>query len=273
MSSAVPELGQATLDAAPQDLNVDVVSGFVKATIPGACNPTFKLTDARGTQLVLRRKPPSVLVSSTAYQIDREFLVLAALGRNFYPRQLATWRGVHTAQKVIKYPNGCPVPQIDRFEDMAWLQRKMIVLRGEAETLSLIRFPLQNCNTSYLRGASTIGHPLADLAFILGPFFIHPIRGQAPSPDCPLIAWSQFPRHDPIAYMRAYCEAAGWSFEKTWAEWEYVMTFQRLKGAVIAHGIALRGATGAVFADSVPGIVREALEYVDGGDLATKGKL
>ncbi|KAJ7287119.1 kinase-like domain-containing protein [Mycena rebaudengoi] len=42
-------------------------------------NPTYFLTDANKTKLVLRKKPAGELLSSTAHQVEREYTVLRAL--------------------------------------------------------------------------------------------------------------------------------------------------------------------------------------------------
>ena len=47
----------------------------------GQSNPTFHLTDGKGRQYVLRKKPPGKLLPS-AHQVDREFKVIKALADN-----------------------------------------------------------------------------------------------------------------------------------------------------------------------------------------------
>jgi len=45
----------------------------------GQSNPTYFLTDQRGTKFVLRKKPAGQLLSKTAHQVEREYTVLRAL--------------------------------------------------------------------------------------------------------------------------------------------------------------------------------------------------
>ncbi|PFH52166.1 hypothetical protein AMATHDRAFT_2412 [Amanita thiersii Skay4041] len=45
----------------------------------GQSNPTYFLTDAKGTRFVLRKKPAGQLLSSTAHQVEREYTMLNAL--------------------------------------------------------------------------------------------------------------------------------------------------------------------------------------------------
>lgn len=49
----------------------------------GASNPTYLLT-AGGARYVMRKKPPGVLLAS-AHQVDREYRVMAALGKTGFP--------------------------------------------------------------------------------------------------------------------------------------------------------------------------------------------
>ncbi|KAG0252198.1 hypothetical protein DFQ27_008226 [Actinomortierella ambigua] len=46
----------------------------------GQSNPTYLLTDAKGTKYVLRKKPSGALLSSTAHAVEREYRILKALG-------------------------------------------------------------------------------------------------------------------------------------------------------------------------------------------------
>lgn len=54
----------------------------------GQSNPTYKLTDGRGRNYVLRRKPPGKLLAS-AHQVDREFRVLSAIEKTGFPAPCA----------------------------------------------------------------------------------------------------------------------------------------------------------------------------------------
>ncbi|THH19363.1 hypothetical protein EW146_g1773 [Bondarzewia mesenterica] len=48
----------------------------------GQSNPTYFLTDARGNRFVLRKKPAGQLLSKTAHQIEREYIVLRAIHKH-----------------------------------------------------------------------------------------------------------------------------------------------------------------------------------------------
>ncbi|KAJ7169097.1 kinase-like domain-containing protein [Mycena crocata] len=48
----------------------------------GQSNPTYFLTDANKTKLVMRKKPAGELISNTAHQIEREYQMLRALHTN-----------------------------------------------------------------------------------------------------------------------------------------------------------------------------------------------
>lgn len=45
----------------------------------GQSNPTYLVSSANGDKFVLRKKPPGKLVSKTAHNVKREYLVLHAL--------------------------------------------------------------------------------------------------------------------------------------------------------------------------------------------------
>jgi len=203
---------------------------------------------------------------------------------NFYSRQLKTWQMIHEAQRVVRYPDGRLVPQLTRFDDqIKWLEKNMIedevsIIHGDSSLHNMIIHPTEPRLVAFLDWElCTIGHPLGDLAFILGVFFSHPIAGAPPSPTCAAIDWVTNPGHDPILYMQAYCDAAGRSFEELWRKWDYVMAFHKMKGTCISQGIAVWAATGVasstfaqVFADRVPASNAAALEYVD---MDVKGRL
>ncbi|EXJ64512.1 hypothetical protein A1O7_00848 [Cladophialophora yegresii CBS 114405] len=46
----------------------------------GQSNPTYFVDDAGGTRYILRKKPAGTIISPVAHQVDREYLVLKALG-------------------------------------------------------------------------------------------------------------------------------------------------------------------------------------------------
>lgn len=45
----------------------------------GQSNPTLLITDSKGKQYVLRKKPPGELLSQTAHAIEREYRVMKSL--------------------------------------------------------------------------------------------------------------------------------------------------------------------------------------------------
>ncbi|KAJ7336096.1 kinase-like domain-containing protein [Mycena albidolilacea] len=64
--------------------NVETLQGpiDVKQFKFGQSNPTYFLTDANKTKLVLRKKPAGELISNTAHQVEREYTVLRALHKH-----------------------------------------------------------------------------------------------------------------------------------------------------------------------------------------------
>jgi aminoglycoside phosphotransferase (APT) family kinase protein len=51
----------------------------------GQSNPTYQITDARGTKFVLRKKPPGKLVSKSAHKVEREYRIINALQNTDVP--------------------------------------------------------------------------------------------------------------------------------------------------------------------------------------------
>ncbi|CAG9988199.1 unnamed protein product [Clonostachys byssicola] len=47
----------------------------------GQSNPTYQLTASDGQRFVMRKKPPGTLISKTAHKVEREYLVINALGK------------------------------------------------------------------------------------------------------------------------------------------------------------------------------------------------
>lgn len=47
----------------------------------GQSNPTYFVDDDAGTRFILRKKPSGTIISPVAHQVDREYRVLAALGK------------------------------------------------------------------------------------------------------------------------------------------------------------------------------------------------
>ncbi|KAF8151192.1 protein kinase subdomain-containing protein PKL/CAK/ACAD [Pholiota molesta] len=58
------------------------VKQFKQPTNTTTVQPTYFLTDAKKTRFVLRKKPAGQLLSQTAHQVEREYMMLAALHRH-----------------------------------------------------------------------------------------------------------------------------------------------------------------------------------------------
>ncbi|PGH26445.1 hypothetical protein AJ80_01943 [Polytolypa hystricis UAMH7299] len=75
-----------------QQIDIAALEKYIQSNVPeivtpisvkqfgyGQSNPTYQLTDSRGSKYVMRKKPPGKLLSKTAHQVEREFRVLKAL--------------------------------------------------------------------------------------------------------------------------------------------------------------------------------------------------
>lgn len=48
----------------------------------GQSNPTYFITDSKGTKYVMRKKPPGKLISKTAHAVEREYRIIKAVGEH-----------------------------------------------------------------------------------------------------------------------------------------------------------------------------------------------
>ncbi|KAJ5720231.1 uncharacterized protein N7483_008165 [Penicillium malachiteum] len=69
------------------DLNVPALKTplDVKQFGFGQSNPTYQLTTADSSKVVLRKKPPGKLLSKTAHRVEREYQIIKALGNTDVP--------------------------------------------------------------------------------------------------------------------------------------------------------------------------------------------
>lgn len=81
-----------------ESINIANLEAYIKEAAPaisrpiklqqflhGQSNPTLLITDARGAQYVLRKKPPGELLSKTAHAIEREYRVMKSLDNTNIP--------------------------------------------------------------------------------------------------------------------------------------------------------------------------------------------
>ena len=97
---------------------------------------------------------------------------------------------------------------------------------------------------------STIGHPMADVANMVGYLFPAPALASmftGGSPDTPLPAVTDTPHYKPVLateddVIRLYCSVTGFPLEH--AQLPFYKAFYYFKSSVILHGIAARAAQG-----------------------------
>ncbi|KAK9896214.1 APH-domain-containing protein [Cystobasidium minutum MCA 4210] len=78
-----------------QGIDVDSLSTYIKKEVPiislpievkqfkfGQSNPTYFITDSKGTKYVMRKKPPGKLLSKTAHAVEREYRIIKAVGEH-----------------------------------------------------------------------------------------------------------------------------------------------------------------------------------------------
>lgn len=77
----IPRLESYIATAAPEISRPFKLQQFLH----GQSNPTLLITDSKGEQYVLRKKPPGELLSQTAHAIEREYRVMKALENTSIP--------------------------------------------------------------------------------------------------------------------------------------------------------------------------------------------
>lgn len=277
----------------------------------GQSNPTFLLR-ASGGDVVLRKKPPGVLLPS-AHQIEREYRVMKALGDrgvpvppmlllctdahvigtpffvmgcvdgrvfrqphlpgvtaadrramyedmvdvlarlhgvdpveaglgdygkpgNYYARQIDRWSRQYVAARTDE------IPAMDRL--MAWLpdhipaDNATTIVHGDYRVENLIFHPTEPRIVAVVDWElSTLGHPLADLAYNCLTYHLAPeALGRADAVDADR---SGMP--DEATYVEAYCRRTGRSGIP---DWNFYLAFAMFRLTSILQGVYARGLQG-----------------------------
>lgn len=282
----------------------------------GMSNPTYLLTNARGTRYVLRKKPPGTLLPK-AHAVDREYQIMKALsvtdvpvpgmvaycddpdviGAEFFvmrhvegriipgddmgsismeerrtlshslidtlvslhqvkwrdiglasygrpegylARQTARWSSQYEAAKS-DLPADFDYSQMDWLRD--WLMEhsqvpdESAVVHGDYRIGNTIVHPGKPELVAVLDWElSTIGHPLADLAYLCLHYHLPgELGGTADRPD------SGLPTEEEM--LARYCEQSG---RDGIPDWTVFLAFAFFRGAAIGQGVAARAARGNV---------------------------
>ncbi|KAI0475319.1 acyl-CoA dehydrogenase family member 11 [Xylariaceae sp. FL0804] len=185
------------------------------------------------------------------HAVDFAAVGLASFGRpdGFYDRQLATWGQICAAQaRAVDQDSREPVGPIPHFDDMMRFfadrrrqpRERATLVHGDYKLDNMVFHPSEPRVLGILDWEmSTVGHPLSDLANLLGPFFT-----QSASTSYAQSEWFRpgvtpgLPT--PEIIMGWYSEVAGWDPRP---EMHWAMAFNVFRSAAICQGIAARYAT------------------------------
>jgi aminoglycoside phosphotransferase (APT) family kinase protein len=175
--------------------------------------------------------------------VDPEAVGLGDFGRpgNYCARQISRWSRQYEASKTEE------IPEMDAL--MEWLPAHLPdadetrVVHGDYRIGNLILHPTEPRIVAVLDWElSTLGHPLADLAY-----FCQGYRGEATPGESLLgidLAAAGIP--DEQAVVARYCELTG---RPGIEHWDFYMVFVMFRSAAIVQGVYKRGLDGNASSD------------------------
>jgi aminoglycoside phosphotransferase (APT) family kinase protein len=177
-------------------------------------------------------------VLARLHRVDVRTAGLSDYGKpgNYYARQIARWSQQYVAAKTDE------IPAMDRL--MAWLPEhipagdEIAIVHGDYRVENLIFHPTEPRIVAVVDWElSTLGHPLADLAYNCLTYHLAPeALGRVEAGDTDR---SGMP--DEAAYVAAYCRRAGRSLIP---EWHFYLAFSMFRLASILQGVYARGLQG-----------------------------
>lgn len=183
---------------------------------------------------------------ATLHQVDWQALGLADFGRptDYFPRQIRRW------QKQWSLTEGAHNPAIDQLLD--WLQKQpaqpedTTLTHGDFKLNNLMFHPVEPRVVALLDWElSTLGHPLADVAF--NTIVWHTLPGEYGGIRGLDLDALGIPQE--AAYLRPYYEATGRTQPHQQVQ-PYHRAFALMRLAIIFEGIAARARAGNAVADN-----------------------
>lgn len=179
-------------------------------------------------------------VVAALHSVDYKAVGLEDYGRpgRFIERQIGRWTKQYQASVTE------PIPAMDRL--MEWLPANLpasdetTIFHGDLRLDNLILHPTQPRVLAVLDWElSTLGHPLADLAYHALPWRLtaEQFRGMA---DKDYVSLGVPSEHE---YLRAYCERAGRPPVDP-HDWEFYLAYSMFRLAALLQGIAKRSLDG-----------------------------
>lgn len=228
------------------------------------------------------------------HSVDFKAVGLESYGKpqGFYNRQLATWRTICAAQAATKdADSGKPVGDLPHFDSLLSFfadtsrqpRDRGTLIHGDYKIDNVVFHKTEPRVIGILDWEmSTVGHPLSDIANILGPFENAKMTGGAMYSSSPAFlpgATAGLPTPDTI--MKWYADVAGWDPRP---EINWALAFSTFRLGAICQGIAARVAgrqasseAAAKHAESMGPLAEYAWELVqvelDGKKQQGKAKL
>ncbi len=200
------------------------------------------------------------------HRVDHLSVGLGDFGRpgNYFERQIARWIGQYEASKTEA------IPSFDRL--IEWLPRS--IPPGDEVAIAHGDFRLENTivDASEPRivavldwELSTIGHPLADLGYVLMPYFAPPeMPGRLAGADLESLG---IPTADEL--VSAYCHHTG---RDGVPHLEFYVVFALFRMAAIVQGIAMRARIGTASSENAAQVGRMAGRIADAAwEMAQRG--
>jgi aminoglycoside phosphotransferase (APT) family kinase protein len=177
-------------------------------------------------------------VLAKLHRVDPASIGLADYGRpgNYYARQIGRWSQQYVAAKTDE------IPSMDRL--MAWLPENIppgddvSIVHGDYRVENLIFHPAEPRIVAVVDWElSTLGHPLADLAYNCLTYYLPPeALGRVDAVDD-----DRDGMPDESAYVAAYCRRTG---RGEVAHWNFYLAFSMFRLASILQGVYARGLQG-----------------------------
>ncbi|ORY15066.1 kinase-like domain-containing protein [Clohesyomyces aquaticus] len=200
------------------------------------------------------------LVSTLAWlhSLDPDTIGLSGFGKKtgFYTRHCSTFSRIESQQsKVLSLETGKPLgrahPDFDEIVDFI---RKRVpedrasIVHGDYKFDNVVLHPTEPRVIAVLDWElSTIGHPLMDAVYVVGPYWNRGIAGGKARDDMGgecyeegNLGKSGMPGMGEL--LDRYAEVTGWDPRGDW--WEVAMVFHLMRGGTISHGIQARTVTG-----------------------------
>ena len=155
---------------------------------------------------------------------------------NYYARQISRWSRQYKASETQ------PIPSMDRLAD--WLPRNIPasdetrIVHGDYRLGNMILHPTEPRIAAVLDWElSTLGHPLADLAYYLMTYYLPSRRNPTLAGNDPTA--SGIPSLD--EQLDSYCGLSGRDARE---HWNFYLSFSMFRSAAIGQGVYKRGLDG-----------------------------